>query len=234
MDATHDVRREALQLFLIFSEATTAKDNNKQIVVVDGQPVFMGVHQGDADQMTSSALWSALNAETRMDAKEHARTNALAEDLLMSVILEPLVQLNAKFFSVDSEHWEFREVLKAKQHGARAFRLLELHNGNLTRAFWTQAQTLMAGSGSQWLCMPPHMFTMKMRALRFAGLCKMQGAVFHYLDEASKGYPHKALRLLDGARNLLQTSDELIHDCPRLHSIVYVLSRLVVECLSFL
>ena len=225
MDATHDVRREALQLFLKISAATTQDTKHNQIVLVDGQPVFLGAHaQEDAEQMTSSALWSALNAKTRMDAKEHARTNAFAEEMLMSIILEPLVKLNGVLFNMDGEEWEAKQFLRGMQHNARAFRLLELHNGNVTRAFWTQTGSLMSGSGSQWQPMPSHLFTMKMRALRFAGISRMQGAIFHYMDEASNGYPHKALRLLDGARDLHATADEMMHDCPQMHPVVLFVS----------
>ena len=133
---------------------------------------------------------------------------------------------------MDTEGWEAEQALRGKQHNTRAFRLLELHNGNVTREFWAQTGSLMSGLGSQWQPMPSHRFTMKMRALRFAGISKMQGAVFHYVDEASSGYPHKAFRLLDGARDIHATADEVIHECPRMYPVILYVSVLRQQCVD--
>ena len=73
-----------------------------------------------------------------MDAKELARTDALAEQMLMSIIMEPLAQLNAVLFSMDGRKYS-RENSTTPAHSAFWNYTMDMHqehSGRRHRRSW--------------------------------------------------------------------------------------------------
>ena len=104
LDLVHDIKREALQIFLSKTEEADQRNNTGEVTVVDGQVVWTSTPEdGNA---SASALWAALNHKTRMDMIQVCREPVAMELLILSLALAPMCKLNRLLMQMDTDQWE--------------------------------------------------------------------------------------------------------------------------------
>ena len=85
LDTFHDLKREALQVFLARTARADKKDDTSTLraAVVDGQVVLTSPDAGE--EISASKLWAALNHQTRMDLKEVCARNTTPLMLILTL-----------------------------------------------------------------------------------------------------------------------------------------------------
>ena len=192
LDFCHDIRREAISICLAGMEKD--KKSNGQDVrakYVDGAVVITSAVD-DCESIPASALWSALNTQTRMDMKAVAQRNTSLEEMILCIALKPVQDLNAVLFAIDEDDWEVKQQLLSQKGQPRTYRLLEARRGNITRDFWKEADRLM-NDASSWQVMGP--MTLRTRALCFAAVARLTGSTYYYLDGVWLLSPNTAIQI---------------------------------------
>ena len=214
LDLVHDIKREALQIFLSKTEDADQRNNTGEVTVVDGQVVWTSTPEdGNA---SASALWAALNKKTRMDMKQVCRQPVGMELLILSLALAPMCKLNQVIMHMDTDKWEQEQQMKLKRGERRLYRLLEARRGNVTKQFWVDTQNLMDNPDA-WSALPSQKQTLQTRAKAFAAVASGQGSIWYYLDYVWQHYPFKALDLIDDELDSAEVAAGIKADCPHMY-----------------
>ena len=214
LDLVHDIKREALQIFLSKTEEADQRNNTGEVTVVDGQVVWTSTPEdGNA---SASALWAALNKKTRMDMIQVCREPVAMELLILSLALAPMCKLNQLLMQMDTNQWEQAQQMKLKRCERRLYRLLEARRGNVTKQFWVDTQNLMDNPDA-WSTLPSRNVTLQTRAKAFAAVASEQGSIWYYLDYVWQLYPFKALDLIDDELDSAEVAADIKADCPHMY-----------------
>ena len=193
LDSVHSIKRGALQIYLSKNAEKENREGAPTARMVDGQIVLCNAPD---DTITASQIWCALNAKTRMDMRQVARQPTCAEQLIMCVAINPLVQLHRVLSDMDTRSWELKQQAALKAGTPRLFKMVEAAKGNVTKTFWTKSSLLLS-STDPWQAIPRASWTLHIRALAFATITQLQGSVWYYLDYTWSLFPVQAFLLLD-------------------------------------
>ena len=216
LDTFHDLKREALQVFLARTARADKKDDTSTLraAVVDGQIVLTSPDA--AEEISASKLWAALNHQTRMDLKEVCARNTTPLMLILTLSLEPLQVLNKVIFDIDTEAWEHKQQVKLIGGGTRLYRLLEARKGNVTREFWAQSGALMENP-KMWAALPAGSFTLENRAIAFATVAASQGSIWYYSDDIWQLYPFPLFDLVDETLDPIEVTRRTRGHCRHMY-----------------
>ena len=212
LDLFHDVKCTSALRFLVHSKGSMPKhdDSLGEVVFVEGAAVFKSLPQ--SGEATLSNVWAAMNNTARVETKTFCSMDLTTEEIIVVQVAIAGDGLMSDILTIDSSEWDAEQEKKAQETGARLYRPLEAHHGRITDKFFTSCRKLLFTKKS-WAILPRSRRTLRARALAFASIARVAGAICFYIVMPWSGFPWKAFTMVDTSGDQEQATDDFLDAC---------------------
>ena len=148
------------------------------------------------EEKGSTSYWARKNEEARGDVRKWLQGESwLPMLILCSIAMEPHVHLLRHVLCVDGPDWEAKQVQALRETGKREWRLLLLHNLEMTAQFHMDCAELFFNE-APWSALPSAEHSCRSRSMAYSLVSRTLCAVWLLIEAPATGYPFKLFKLM--------------------------------------